>query len=192
MDEKACKVEGNLTDLFQTEVIKRGEEDGKCSVDTHHPCEGKAVVSTAQKHSRLCDHFPRSHKSFPEGVSLFSAFPLLNTYQSSPARLRNRLLSSRDMPVVEGFFTEESYKKKANGCHHCEKPEAPFPFGDVEDECCEQGTKIWGENHETCPDVDFAPGKYQKCLVCPRRKNLRMLMEEKYVFDEHQPTLKTC
>jgi hypothetical protein len=107
-----------LTDLLETEVIKRGEEDRKRGVDTHDPCEGKAIISTTQQHSRLGNDLAGSHERFPQGTSLLSAFPLFDAYQSPPARLRNWLLRGRDVTVVESFFAEESYEQETNSCHH--------------------------------------------------------------------------
>ena len=61
------------------------------------------------------------------------------------------------MAVVEGFLSKEGDKEEAHGCQQCEKPEAPFPLRDVEDESCEQRSEIWGKDDESGPDVDLAP-----------------------------------
>lgn len=172
--EEGCDDGGKVkeADLLQSEVVKRGKEDGKRSVDSHNPCECKAVVSTAQQHSRLRDYLPRSHERFPEGAPLLPAFPLLDTDDSSPARLRDGLLRGGNVSVVEGFFAEEGYEEEANRCHYREEPEAPFPLCDIEDKGCKEGAEVRGEDYESSPDVDFA----------------RVLVKEEDIFDEHKPT----
>lgn len=74
------------------------------------------------------------------------------------------------MAVVEGFFAEEGYEEEAHGCHHSEEPETPFPFCDVEDECCEEGAEVWGENDKSGPDVDFAAVTLSDKVGIMRRK----------------------
>jgi hypothetical protein len=175
---------GNVTDLLQSEVVKRGKEDGKRSVDSHNPCECKAVVSTAQQHSRLRDHLPRSHERFPEGAPLLPAFPLLDTDDSSPVRLRDGLLRGGNVSVVEGFFAEEGYEEEANRCHYREEPEAPFPFCDIEDKGCKEGAEVRGEDYESSPDVDFAPAacfkevwtaKIEETYGCSWKKKISLM-----------------
>lgn len=57
--------EGKLTDLLQTEIIERGEKDGKRSVNSHYPSECETVVRAAQQHSWFRNHLPWPHKCFP-------------------------------------------------------------------------------------------------------------------------------
>ena len=142
--------------MLQTEVVKRSEEDGKRGVDPHYPGEREAVIGTAQQNCWLRNHFPWPHERFPEGASLLSASPLLNAYQSCPARFGDGLLSGRDVAIIERFFTEEGNEEKADGCQHSEKPESPFPFRDVKDEGCEEGPEVWRKDNKSCPDIDLA------------------------------------
>jgi hypothetical protein len=149
---------GARTNLLKSEVIKWGQKNRECRVNSHHPGKRKAIIDTTQQHSRLRNHLPWSDECFPERASLLPALPLLDAYQSQPARFGHRLLGGWDVSVVEGFIDEKGYTDEADGCHDGEEPETPVPLRGVEDEGCEEGPEVGREDDKPGPDIDFAAG----------------------------------
>ena len=98
--------------------------------------------------------------------------PLFDANESLDLTLPWKLLICRNSTIVEGLIHEQDYCDQTQPCFDRVDAKRPLPFLGRNDERRDQRSKVRRQNDERGPDVDLA----------------RMLMEEKNVLDEHQPT----